>query len=293
MKKKPIKECIIFALVAVIAAAAIMATAGIGNKKIYPLESNDKLQILFLGDSNFAYDFGEMTIPDRIGERLNADVYNCAIGGTSATKINEMNFFDADLDMFNLYNLSKVMVSGDFQSLNAYRTLGGELGKSAVIKAEVLTRINLDEVDYIVISYGLNDYTVGCKIYGEDLYDEYTYAGALRSSVERIREVCPNAKIILSSITYCVFYGNDIVTQDGYEKTYGGGTINDYRDAMELVAAEFDNVYFINNLENLDINKENYTDYLYDEMHLNYAGQEMYVDSFINEIEKIESTVDE
>lgn len=293
MKRRPIKEYLVFGVVALVAAIAIIMTRQIGTEKIYPLEENDRLQILFLGDSNFAYDFGDRTIPDRIGERLNADIYNCAIGGTSAVKINIANFFDYDLDAFNLYNLSKIIESGDYQGVNAYRGRGGESGQSAVLKTEIVTNIDLAELDYIVIGYGLNDYTSGSVIYGEELYDETTYVGALRGAIERIQKACPNAKIILSSITYCIFYGNDIATQDGYEKNYGGGYINDYRDAMENVAAEYENVYFIDNLENLDINKENFMDYLHDEMHLNYAGQEMYVDSFIDELEMIESGIDE
>lgn len=293
MKRKQIKEYIVFGVVALIAAIAIIMTRQIGTEKIYPTEENDKLQILFLGDSNFAYDFGDRTIPDRIGERLNADIYNCAIGGTAATRTDTTYYFDSDLDAFNLYNLSKIMVSGDYQGVNAYAGRGGEFGKTAVLKAEIITNIDLNELDYIVIGYGLNDYTSGCAVYGENPYDETTYIGALRGAVERIRAVCPNAKIILSSITYCIFYGNDIALQDGYGKTYGGGYINDYRDAMETVAAEYENVYFIDNLEKLDINKDNFMDYLHDEMHLNYAGQEMYVDSFIEELEKIESEFNE
>lgn len=293
MKKKPIKEYIVFGAVALVVAIAIIMTRQIGTGKIYPLEENDKLQILFLGDSNFAYDFGDRTIPDRIGERLGADVYNCAIGGTAAAKLDTTYYFDSDLDAFNLYNFSKIMVTGDYQGVNAYGSRGGDFGKMAVRKAEILTNIDLDELDYIVIAYGLNDYTSGCRVYGEEPYDETTYIGALRGSVERIKEACPNAKIILSSITYCIFYGNDIVTEDGYEKSYGGGYINEYRDAMETVAAEYENVYFIDNLEKLDINAENHTEYLHDEMHLNYAGQEMYVESFIDELEMIESVANE
>ncbi len=293
MKKRPIKEYIVFGTVALVAAIAIIMTRQIGSEKIYPLEENDKLQMLFLGDSNFAYDFGDRTIPDRIGERLNADIYNCAIGGTAAAKLDTTYFLDSGFDAFNLYNLSKIMMSGDYQGVNAYGGIGGDLGKSAVLKAEIVTNIDLDELDYVVIGYGLNDYTTGCEAYGEEPYDETTYIGALRSSVERIKKACPNATIILSSITYCIFYGNDIAMQEGYEKDYGGGYITDYRDAMETVAAEYENVYFIDNLENLDINKENYMDYLHDEMHLNYAGQEMYVDSFIEELEMIESVANE
>ena len=128
------------------------------------------------------------------------------------------------------------MVNGDEQSLYEYYNQGGGFAKDAFGKAEMISNIKLEELDYIVISYGLNDYTTGCTIYGEDPYDyenilnqmprgfrlehsrsaaknpydEETYSGALKASVERIQKACPNATIILSSITYCIFYGNHI-----------------------------------------------------------------------------------
>lgn len=293
VEKKSLKKYVVFVVTAMAAAGLVLLSTQIGQKRYYPFEDDQRMQILFLGDSNFAYDFGDKTIPQRIGEELDANVFNAAIGGTAAAKLNDDNYIDSQLDLFGLYNLSKVMVNGDEQSLYEYYNQGGGFAKDAFGKAEMISNIKLEELDYIVISYGLNDYTTGCAIYGEDPYDEETYSGALKTSVERIQKACPNATIILSSITYCIFYGNNIETQDGYEKDYGGGTINDYRDAMESIAAEYENVYFIDNLERLDIDKSNYEQYLNDEMHLSVEGHHMYVDSFLNKLEEIESIKNE
>ena len=67
------KEKIIFISVAVLSAILILCTAFIGTKKFYPVEvESQKTQILFLGDSNIAYDFGGQDIPELVCESLSS-----------------------------------------------------------------------------------------------------------------------------------------------------------------------------------------------------------------------------
>ena len=292
MTKKSIKEYIIFSLIAIIAAGSVIATAQIGTKKYYPGDES-KLQIVFLGDSNIAYDIEGKTIPHRVAERIECDVYNCAVGGTTATKTNTLNYVDKSFDLLCLYNITKVMDTEDHQPLMdffAETTVNEQLGTG---KMQMLVNIKYEEVDYIIISYGLNDYTMGCAISGEDQYDETTYEGALRCSVERLQRICPNATIIVSSITYCAFSENGKLAEDGYERNWGGGYINDYRDAAERVASEYENVIFMDNLELLGIDKTNCAEYIHDEMHLNSAGQERYADCLVEIIKENESSKDD
>ena len=283
------KEKIIFIGVAVLSAILILCTALIGTKKFYPVDvESHKTQILFLGDSNIAYDFGGQDIPELVYDRMGVTTYNAAIGGTSAAKINTMNYFDDRDDMFCLYNLVKVMESGDYNAVADYYGGGTQHEKEAVGKMQMLTDLRLNEIDYIVIAYGLNDYTTGRTIYAEDPYAEHTYTGALRLSIEKLQKMCPNATIILSSITYCVFTEGGEVVSDGYERTWGGGTIEEYRDAMEFVASEYDNVYFVDNLEYMNISKDNFKQYLRDGMHFNDVGRELFVDHLEETINGIE-----
>lgn len=288
-KRKWIKEYVVFIIVAAVAAAAILSTSKIGTRKYY-FGNESTLQILVLGDSNMAYDFGDRSIPQRIAERMECDVYNCAVGGTSASKINIENYMDRTLDSLCLYNLSRIMEAEDEQSLYDFYYNVPLNEKYAIDNMYYLTEIENEDVDYVLISYGLNDYLAGQAIYSEDPYDETSYAGALRSSIERIQGKYPNATIILSSITYCVFYDEDEVGfVEGYEKDLGGGFVTAYRDAAKVVSEEYDAVYFMDNLELLEIDKTNFSDYLRDTMHLNDAAQERYVDCFVKVIEEIES----
>lgn len=288
-KNKRIKEYTVFIIVAIVAAVAILSTSKIGTRKYYFGDENT-LQILVLGDSNMAYDLGDRSIPQRIAERMECDVYNCAVGGTTASKTNHENYVDWTIDSLCLYNLTRIMETENEQTLYDFYYDAPLNERYAIDNMYMLTELENEDVDYVVISYGLNDYLAGQPICSEDVYDETSYAGALRSSIERIQGKYPNATIILSSITYCVFYEEDGVDfAEGYEKDWGGGSVTAYRDAAKMVSEEYTDVYFMDNLELLEIDKTNFSDYMKDNMHLNAAGQERYVDSFVKIIEEIES----
>ncbi len=204
-----------------------------------------------------------------------------------------MNYFDHTADLFCLYNISKIMEIEEYQVLLDFKETMSITEQTAIEKVDILTQIEYEEIDYIVISYGVNDYTVGVPASGEEPYEESTYEGALRSSIERIQKMCPNSTIIISSITYCSYTGDEDNTKDGYEYDWGGGYITEYRDAAKRVASEYSNVIFMDNLELLDINASNYNQYLFDGIHFSTAGQELYTDCLINVIRENESNQDE
>lgn len=293
MKKRPIIKIVVFVCVAILAAGAVLYSTKIGTKKYHPQIIDDRVQILFLGDSNLAYGYGAGTIPEMIEKELDANIYNCAIGGTSAAKLNTSNYFENSFDLYNLYNIAKVMECEDHQITRDYFIDADWRERETAKKLIMLPNIDYDTLDYIVISYGLNDYSSGVPLAGEDAYDEETYLGAMRYSVETIRRICPNAKIILSSITYCVFEQEGQAPEDGYVKDWGGGTIDQYRDGLKMIASEYEGVYFLDNLEDLNINQDTYRQYLADSIHLNEDGQRLYVDNFLSFVEEIESDEDE
>jgi len=292
VKRGTIKEKIAFGIISLISALSLWFTTFIGAQKVYPLNDEECMRILFLGDSNYAYEYDGYTIPQRIGEALNAEIYNCAVGGTTAAKLPTADYIDTKMDMFCLHNMVRLMETSDLQSVRDFHGIFNDYEYHGLIKATILTDIDLKQMDYIVISYGVNDYTSGLPLYGESNYDEKTYTGALRKAIERIQNLCPDAKIILSSITYCALI-NEKDYQDGYEVSWGGGTIDEYRDAMQLVATEYKNVYFIDNLNELPIAYENFEQYLSDGLHLNATGQQVYAEHFVSLIKEIESDVNE
>ncbi len=285
---KKIGKGLLFGSIALLSGIAILLTGTISKKTYYPIEGDDRVQILFLGDSNIANEVEGQTIPQLISGYLDVNVYNCAVGGTTAAKANTDNHADAILDLFCLYNLSKALEAQDHHVFTDFYGEGNTLERNAMKTMEMMGNIDCEQIDYVILSYGLNDYVGGFPIESSNRYDEETYAGALRSAIGRIQKKCPNAVIICSSITYCMFEDEQGNPTDGYEKDWGGGTIQQYCDAMELVAGEYDNVYFMDNLKELDIHEGNFTEYLRDAMHFSVKGQEMYAQNLSTLIQQIE-----
>ena len=293
MSKKNRKEYIVFGVIAVLTAGFMIATAQIGPKKYYPFDDS-KLQIVFLGDSNIANRIEGVKVSERVAEALDGEVYNAAVGGTTAAKVNTDNYVDRTADLFCLYNLSKIIEIEEQQPLLDFRAMMPANEQKAIARANMLTQIEYEEIDYIVISYGVNEYTSGSPaVCGENPYDETTYEGALRSSVERIGRACPNGTIILSSISYCAYVKEGEAVQDGYVYNPGGGYLAEYRDAAKKVASEYDNVVFMDNLELLGIDAGNHEQFLLDGIHFNETAQKLFAEHLVSIITEIESNKDE
>lgn len=293
MNKKNIKKYMGFIVIAVLSASLMLATTQIGSKKYYPFEE-EELQILFFGDSNLANRVEGKDIADRVKDILGCEVYNAAIGGTTAAKVNTENYFDWTEDLFCFYNVSKLMETEEYQILLDSQKTMLYNEQDGVGKMNMVVNIEYDKIDYIVVSYGLNDYMTGVPAYcGEDPFDETTYEGAIRSSVDRITKLCPNSTIILSGITYCAYTGEEDNGLDGYSFSWGGGYIDDYRDAAAKVASEYENVIFMDNLEMLGIDSTNHEQYLWDKIHFDLEARERYVDYLVSIIRENESNKDE
>lgn len=271
-------------------ALALLCFFGLKRPKpVFPAIFQEEKQILFLGDSNIDYGFEGKDVTQILNERTGYVTYNEAFGGTCAGTPGSLYDDNDFLSLLCLGNLTRIMENRDYSAITRNREKVVNSSSDVEAKILVLKLLDFKAMDYVVIHYGMNDYVAGETIEGNDPYDESTYEGGLRSSVERIHKLCPNAKIILSSITFCRDISEKTETT-GFQKDFGGGTIDEYRDAMKKVAGEYDYTYFLDNLSEMDVDKSNYetADILRDTMHLNQAGRELYVDGLISLIREIE-----
>lgn len=273
---------VLYVLLGIAVVLFLLATTQIKEKKYFPLETDQNVQILFMGDSNLAYDFEGISIPAIFDMVETFSIYNIAIGGTCAAKLNTEGNPDRQNDLFGFYHLSKIAKTGYCNPINAT-----EDDRDGVIlrKVECLAQIDMQKMDYIVISYGINDFMAAVSPEGESKYDETTYAGALRSGIRNLQEVT-DATIIISSITYVTNLKEDGTYGNGYELDYGVGTIKDYRDAAEKVAGEFENVIFFDALSEMGIDESNNEQYMRDIIHFNQRGRELYADALMKLIEE-------
>ena len=52
----------------------------------------------------------------------------------------------------------------------------------------VIKDIDFDEIDYVIVSYGLNDYFSDIPIYPQEYYDMNSYVGALRHGINKLKK---------------------------------------------------------------------------------------------------------
>lgn len=235
--------------------------------EVVPEEPDDNnLQIVFLGDSILDGYRNETGIAYLTGQYCGADVYNLAIGGTTAALTTYEKGEYSQWTSRSLQGVVHVLCGNVDASL-----LDGTAAK------EAYDRCNLENTDYFVIEYGMNDFLSGIPLNDEeDFYDEYTYVGALRIAIQNLRNAFPNATIVLCSPNYGQFWGKDgSYLGDGNMVNNGGGTLVEYYRVCGNVSADM-NTLFLNAYEGIGLNTYTADEYLEDGIHLSQKGRAEY-----------------
>lgn len=239
------------------------------------------LQIVFLGDSIFDNNRDGTGIPYLTASQCDADVFNLAIGGSSASldwgENSELDTWSSN-SFCGVVNAMMGLIPTDvFEGTRAKELLDNP-------------HIDFSQTDYFVVEYGTNDFFRAVSQNNPDGYfDLRTYAGALRYGVVNLKEIAPDATIILCSPCYAQFYHDGFMVGDGNVTNPGNGTLFDYKGTCNYVANEMQ-VYFFNAYQDLDINSYTADQYLEDGVHLTEAGRRLYADELARRILSIEET---
>ena len=202
-------------------------------------ETDTQAQILFLGDSILGQYRDETSIPALVGEMLDTEVFNGAFGGTTMSLQNR-DYRDAYYwDGVSFSRLTRAIAAQDFGLQQTIRTKDYVTMDFRDIVDE-LDRLDLTSVQTVVISYGMNDYTTGSPIGGENsTEDPYTMEGAMRTGIKYLQRSYPQIRIIFISPTYCWFINTLGTTNETCETNdYGGGYLEEYVEAQRRVAGE-------------------------------------------------------
>lgn len=240
----------------------------------------NKLQIVFLGDSILDGYRNETGIAYLTGMYCDADVYNLAMGGTTAA--------------LSTYESA---VYGEWTS----RCLQGVvyaicgLVDPAIMEGypakAIFDSCDFSNTDYFVLEYGMNDFLSSIPLNDEETYyDAYTYVGALRVSVKKLQETFPDAKIVLCSPTYAHFWGKDgSYLGDGNMSSNGVANLVEYYRVCGNVAADM-NTLFMNAYEGIGLNAYTADEYLEDGIHLSAKGRDEYAKKLSKIILECEET---
>lgn len=161
--------------------------------------------IVFMGDSIIGNYTGSLSIPGVVNGLSGASVYNCAEGGVSAAepKPGAMCFPKMAADFVN--GSTDEPENNFGQGLQAYLSADHE-GKQLLF----------------VINFGLNDYFGGYPTENAaDAYDTGTYAGALRTGIQKLQEAFPDALYLLIGPGKISYFngGADIMDETGGQLT--------------------------------------------------------------------------
>ncbi len=223
------------------------------------VNSKGPVQIVCFGDSIWDLERGETGI-EQLTEKFlyeKTEIYNCAVMGSkaSASQSEERPSLTSMIEALTKYR--------DFNLSDEYAA------------STVMDTFSIDDIEYIIFSYGLNDYFSAVPIETDDPFDKSSYKGALRYSIHLLQETYPEIEIIIISPTYCQVYSYGKVIADSYDQDYGGGTGLDYVNAAMEVASEM-NVYYVDTFYSMGITQKNGLKYLSDATHLTEYGRKKY-----------------
>lgn len=231
MGKQMKPENIIYGFLAALSFALLYAISFPENTEA---AEGRQVKIVAFGDSVFGEIRDDTAVPALLQEFLGESVYNAALGGTCVARLERDRRMDYAKNSLSLVGLTKAVRAGDFRvqrSLRMRESNTEYFGETL----EGLSQVDFSQVETVLIQEGLNDYHAGIPLENPDNpYDEYTFLGALRSSVRALRKTNPEIRIVLVTPTY-TWYTE--IGQTCEEQDVGGGILEEYVDA-EIRAAE-------------------------------------------------------
>lgn len=237
------------------------------------------MQIVFMGDSIIDFDRDNDGIAMLIGEGCNADVYNLAMGGTTAALLPDEKYDFNNWDSRSLLGVANAVVGNiDTAIFEEYKA------------GEYLKKCDFSKTDYFIIGYGINDFLakIPASRYLENgetrnIDADHTYAGALDCAVSLLHKSFPDAKIILIGPHYCQFFDGDRFLGDGHSLDNGYGKLINYVRACGYIAEQHreEGVKFYNAYELSGIDAYSAEECLKDGIHLTKEGRHRYVDYLI------------
>lgn len=181
---------------------------------------------------------------------------------------------DQYVNAFAFHNIIYAISTGDWTIPDTLNGVSGYETQYAHIQD--IKTINFNDVDFISIAYGTNDFSSATPLDDADypLDPEKSFKGAIRYCLKLLTEKYPHLKIIGVTPCYRFWSENDTILYDSDEHAVGGLYLNQYVQAVEDVYTEY-HLPVVNNYTNAGINKYNRLQYfsISDGLHPNANGR--------------------
>lgn len=247
---------------------------------------DDGFSIAIFGNGPFAEDRDSADgLANMLAEASGATVYNCSVSGSylaSTQPAPDMAVNPWDAFTFYWMSLFSTDLEVNDYFAEAVTALGADAPPEASQVHDILSTLDFDTVDVIVVMYDAADYFAGRPAYStETIPDIQSFAGNLKVGLEILKQQHPNTRIIVMSPTYAFSdqqdENGDYVSSDIMR--YGEDVLSTYvikasESASALQVSFVDNFY-------VTFNEDNATDYLSDHTHLNSAGRKKVIDRLL------------
>lgn len=235
--KKRNKSIIIYGITIILAFGVLFAATyrdrGSGQEK-------SKVRVVMMGDSILGECRDDTAVSAQLSELLGEPVFNGALGGTCMGRIDGEKRLAYTKDCLSMQAFSQSIVTGDFGVQQTVRSREAATGYFEETINE-LEQIDFASVELLIIGHGINDYHAGTPIYNEeDIYDAYTFTGALRSTIDTLQGKYPNLRILLLTSPYSWYPYNDAYELTCENYNLGGGLLEEYVYAEIGVAESMD-----------------------------------------------------
>lgn len=264
---------------------SILPLTDADGKMIAP-NLEDGLSIAIFGNGPFAEERNsEDGLAGLLAEVTGATVYNCSVSGSYLASTQTLPHMTLNpWDAFTFYWMA--LFTTDLEVNDFFKEAMDALGPDAPPEAEevheILSTVDFDTVDVIVIMYDAADYLAGRPVRGtEEIPGIQSFAGNLEAGIQILQQQHPNVRIIVMSPTYAFsdqrdengsYISSDIVR-------YGGNVLSTYvTEAAEICTST--QVTFVDNFY-VTFNEDNAADYLTDNIHLNSAGRKRVIDRLV------------
>lgn len=215
---------------------------------------------VFFGDSitqgNNVYISSNITpindYPSVVGEILDCTVYNGGLGGSTYASSRTIDF----------KNVCDCVVSGDFSTVIDGISQYG-LNASAVLQYNAISELDFNDVDFISIALGTNDWNFGASA--------EAIKNAMRYCISTLLTAYPHLRIYVFTPIYRFNLQGSGQDSDTYVNTESGLKLHDVCDAIIETAKEF-NVPCKDMYYGCNINHYNKELYMGDDTHPNANG---------------------
>lgn len=235
----------------------------------------EEYRIVCLGDSIIGNVRDETSVTSVMEDILGEPVANGAFGGSCMSLANtgyRSTFYEDSINMAELAeSISGKDFTSQFMDIDANH-FALDYFKECLVD---LSKIDYSKTEILFIEHGTNDYNSGRPLDNPgDPYDVFTFGGALRYSIERLKEAYPTMEIVLVTPTYCYFLDGYDRAEDCLTSDFGYGPLENYVNLELEIGREY-GLDVIDNYHNIGIDELTIDEYADDGIHLNKKGRRL------------------